>query len=98
MLQHQRLELVGRDLLAAAVDHVLDPAHHHEVPGRLTPDQITGPVVTVGGERGGGRAAVVGGDHAGAPGDQLADRAGGDRDAVRIHHERLVPGGGGPAL
>ena len=51
MLQDQVLDLLGADLLAAAVDQVLLAALHHVVPRRMLPHQIARAVEAVGRER-----------------------------------------------
>ena len=97
--QDEVLHLLRADLLAAPVDQVLDPALDHVVAGRQLPEQVTGPVEPVRGERPRvvlGRAEVAA-QRVRAADDQLAGLAVGHHVPVLVHQVDLVVGRGGPA-
>ena len=70
-----RLDLRGRDVLAAADDHVLEPAGDREPAVVVDGAEVAGAEPAAVDERrlGGGRIGVAG-EHLGAPHEQLAGR------------------------
>src|SRR5690606_6687098 len=88
------LHLVRRDLLAAAVDLVLDPALDGDVAGGGHADHVAGAVEAVRGERPGVvlGCPVVAADGVGAAGEQLAGFAGRHFGAVRTDDAEFVVG------
>ena len=90
--QDQVLDLLGADLLAAAVDQVLLAALDHVVAGRVPPHQVARAVEAVGGERAGVvlRRAEVAAQRVGPAAGQLADFAAAHLVAVVVDQPHLV--------
>src|ERR1700759_2640539 len=57
------LDLGDGDLLAAAVDHVLDPPGDPDVAARVDPGQVTGPIPAIFGDYLSGQGRAVQGAH-----------------------------------
>ncbi|EYT83418.1 hypothetical protein CF54_07490, partial [Streptomyces sp. Tu 6176] len=94
------LDLLGGDLLAAAVDLVLAASFDDEVAAAGEPDEVAGAVEAVRGE---GARVVLGGppvaaDGVGAAGEQVSGLAGGDVAVGVVHDADLVVRADGPAL
>ena len=92
MAQDQILDLLGADLLAAAVDEVLLATFDHVVAGRMFPQQVTASVKAVGGER---TLVVLGGAEVAAQRvraarQQFADLAVGHIVIVLVDQAHLV--------
>ncbi len=92
MRDQVRFDFLCVDLLAAAVDEVLDSSLDDEIPGRIKPHKVAGAIESIGGERfpiAFGRAEVAAnGVRTAAP--QFADRAGRSVGTVGLNDPDLI--------
>ena len=89
--QDRRVDLRRRDLLAAAVDHLLNAAGQGQVPVFVNRPFITGvePAVNEG-RLIGAVVVLVAGEYLVAPGDDLTQRAGAGKGTVRRHDRHFI--------
>ena len=87
----QVLDFLGRDVLAAADDDVLEPVGDGQAPAGVDPPDVPGPEPAAGQERGRVQRRVgVAGEQLGAAGEDLALLAVGHVAAGGIHQAHLV--------
>ena len=100
MRNQVRLDFLGVDFLATAIDQVLDSSFDDQVAGRIEPHQVAGAVKSVGGERFAialGRAVVTA-ERVRSATPKLADRAGRDLGSVGVDDTDLIGRRERPAL
>jgi hypothetical protein len=95
MPEQHAFDFARSDLLAAAIDDILDPSAQRQIPVAIEPTQVAGakPAVDERG-RGGHRIVEVPVDDAGAARDDLAERAFGHCVARRVDDRNVVEHGG----